>query len=87
MLQTGKLPQICLMTLWGAPNPLVAKVKGVYKYSVLEDKDNADEISAFQPSGNVTYYSLTGQPLSSPAKGINIVRQSDGSVKKVVVNH
>lgn len=86
MLQTGKLPQICLMTLWGAPNPLVAKVSGVYKHSTIDDPGSTDEIHACNPQGKPSYYSVSGQPLLSPIKGVNIVRQSDGSAKKILVN-
>lgn len=80
MLQSGILPQICLMTLWGAPNPLEAKVAGVYKHNVngaRVDRINIDTASA-------TYYNLSGQRLTAPAKGINIVRSSDGHTRKIV---
>lgn len=86
MLQSGILPQICLMTLWGAPNPLVAKVAGVYKHSTIEDPSGTDGMQVCRPQGAPSYYSLSGQSLSSPTKGVNIVRQSNGSVKKVLVN-
>lgn len=86
MLQTGKLPQICMMTLWGAPNPLVAKVSGVYKHSTIDNPGSTDEIHACNPQGKPSYYSVSGQPLLSPIKGVNIVRQSDGSAKKILVN-
>jgi len=33
------------------------------------------------------YYSLDGRPLKHPVQGVNIVRMSDGKVKKVVVSH
>ena len=33
----------------------------------------------------VARYSVNGQPLSAPTKGLNIVKYSDGSVKKVAV--
>lgn len=86
MLQSGILPQICLMTLWGAPNPLVAKVSGVYKHSIIDDSGSTDEIHACNPQATPSYYSLSGQTLSSPTKGVNIVRQSDGSAKKILLN-
>lgn len=86
MVMTGTLPQICLMTLWGAPNPLIAKVSGVYKHSTVGSPDKIDEIEACGQLGTSTYYSLTGQALSSPVKGVNIVRQSDGTTKKVMFN-
>ncbi|MDE6785511.1 MAG: prolyl oligopeptidase family serine peptidase [Muribaculaceae bacterium] len=84
MLQTGKLPQICLMTLWGAPNPLVAKVTRVYKHSTNETLGVTDELHACN-SQIEAYYSLSGQLLASPVKGINIVRQSNGKTKKMVI--
>ena len=84
MLQTGKLPQICLMTLWGAPNPLVAKVTRVYKHSTNETLGVTDELHACN-SQIEAYYSLSGESLASPVKGINIVRQSNGKTKKMVI--
>lgn len=85
-LQTGILPQICLMTLWGAPNPLVAKVIGVYKHSTIEVPDKADELHAVNPQDSAAYYSLSGHTSTAPLKGINIVRQSDGTTKKIILN-
>lgn len=85
MLQTGILPQICLMTLWGAPNPLVAKVTGVYKHSTIETPGKIDILEAINTQGKVAYYSLSGQSLASPAKGITVVRQSDGKTKKMII--
>ena len=85
MVQTGVLPQICLMTLWGAPNPLVAKVSGVYKHSTIEAPGKTDEIKAVNPQGITAYYSLSGQTMTTVTKGINIIRQPDGTTKKVLV--
>ena len=36
-------------------------------------------------SGTEAYYNLNGVRLSSPAKGVNIVKKQDGNVKKFVV--
>ena len=33
----------------------------------------------------VAYYSLDGRRLKSPQKGINIIRRSDGTTKKMIV--
>lgn len=85
MLQTGVLPQLCLMTLWGAPNPLVAKVLGVYKHSTIDVPGSVKNLQSDVVNGNAAYYSLSGLHLDSPAKGINIVRQPDGIVKKLIV--
>lgn len=86
MLQTGILPQICMMTLWGAPNPLVAKVAGVYKHSTIETSGNLNEMKAPDQRDVIACYSLSGQPLSALVKGINIIRQSDGKIRKVIIN-
>ncbi len=40
---------------------------------------------ALPSSGKTEYYSLDGKKLSAPQKGVNVVRYSDGSVRKVVV--
>ena len=85
MVQSGILPQICLMTLWGAPNPLVAKVSGVYKHSTIETPDKTDEISVPDLQDTTVCYSLSGQTLTALTKGINIIKQSDGMTKKVLV--
>ena len=86
MLQTGMLPQICLMTLWGAPNPLVAKVAGVYKHSTVDTPEKIDALEVSTLQGEDMYYSLSGQAIASPIKGINIVRKSNGLTQKVILN-
>lgn len=86
MLQTGTLPQLCMMTLWGAPNPLVAKVSGVYKHSTVDPAGNLTEIEDYGKQKITAYYSLTGQTLASPVKGINIVKLADGKIKKLLIN-
>lgn len=83
MLQTGILPQICLMTFFGAPNPLVAKVTGVYKHCTLDEGSGIENIS-FSLSGSDTYYNLSGMRLDRPTKGVNIVRTPDGKTRKVI---
>ena len=42
-------------------------------------------VSTGKKDGVKTYYNLQGNKLSSPAKGVNIVRESDGETYKVVV--
>ena len=42
--------------------------------------------TASRPSSDATrYYSVGGKQLSAPVKGMNILRMSDGTVKKMVV--
>ena len=36
-------------------------------------------------SGDAQYYDLNGIRLSEPQNGLNIIRESDGTVKKVLV--
>lgn len=51
------------------------------------DKPNAINDVATSTAGTkeVARYSVNGIRLSAPVKGINIVRMSDGTVKKVIV--
>lgn len=83
MITTGKLPQICVLTLWGASKPLTLKVTGVYKHSTKEDATSLSTVSTNAES--VAYYTLSGTRISKPSKGINIVKMADGTTKKVLV--
>lgn len=89
MLQSGMLPQICLMTLWGAPNPLVAKVEGVYKHSTIDDPGSTDEIQPatlkaqpliIQFPGNLCHILpkesiLSGNPTAAQRKSLSISKR------------
>ena len=44
-----------------------------------------DKVTTSTDAKELSRYSVYGQRLSAPAKGLNIVKYSDGSVKKVVV--
>ena len=44
-----------------------------------------DKVTTSTDAKEVSRYSVNGQRLSAPVKGLNIVKYSDGSVKKVVV--
>ena len=50
------------------------------------DVSGVDKVDNHSEAKEVSRYSLDGQRLSAPIKGLNIVRYSDGSIKKVVVN-
>ena len=65
-------------------------------YWVSDFGDYFENIVEFEPTGidktttstdveEVARYSVNGQRLSAPAKGLNIVKYSDGSLKKVAV--
>ena len=50
------------------------------------DVSGVDKVDNYSEAKEVSRYSLDGQRLSAPVKGLNIVRYSNGSIKKVVVN-
>ena len=57
-----------------------------YFYNIVEfDAAGIDKVATSANAKEVSRYSANGQRLSAPAKGLNIVKYSDGSVKKVVV--
>ena len=57
-----------------------------YFYNIVEfDATGIDKVATSTNAKEVSRYSANGQRLSAPAKGLNFVKYSDGSVKKVVV--
>ena len=79
-----------------AKNCTVYVPKGTYDAYKSSEFGYFEKIVEFDASGiykvttstnakEVSRYSANGQRLSAPAKGLNIVKYSDGSVKKVVV--
>ena len=58
---------------------------GFFWYIVEFDATGIDKVTTSTNVKEVSRYSANGQRLSAPAKGLNIVKYSDGSVKKVVV--
>lgn len=82
MISTGVLPQICLMTFFGGyESPLTAKVSGVYKHSLKD----ASVIMLENKIRATATYSVSGIATPTPRKGLNIVRMSDGSVRKLMI--
>lgn len=61
------------LTNWGNFKLMEYDVTGIEN---IKSSENAEELSRF---------SVNGQRLDAPQKGINIIKMSDGSVKKVVV--
>ena len=70
--------------------------KGTYDDYWLSEFGYFENIVEFDPTGinnvitsndakELSRYSVNGQRLSAPTKGLNIVKYCDGSVKKVVV--
>ena len=58
---------------------------GFFDNIVEFDAAGIDKVATSTNVKEVSRYSANGQRLSAPAKGLNIVKYSDGSVKKVVV--
>ena len=58
---------------------------GYFENIVEFDASGIDKVTTSTNVKEVSRYSANGQRLSAPAKGLNIVKYSDGSVKKVVV--
>ena len=95
---TEKLPKMGRDVFWGcdAKKCTVYVPKGTYDDYWLSEFGYFENIVEFDPTGinnvitsndakELSRYSLNGQRLSAPSKGLNIVKYSDGSVKKVVV--
>ena len=58
---------------------------GYFEKIVEFDAAGIDKVTTSADAKEVSRYSANGQRLSAPAKGLNIVKYSDGCVKKVVV--
>ena len=95
---TKNIPELGLNVFFGcdAKNCTVYVPKGTYdaykssEFGYFEkivefDASGIDKVTTSTNAKEVSRYSANGQRLSSPAKGLNIVKYSDGSVKKVVV--
>ena len=70
----------------GTGNAYFRSAEFGYFYNIVEfDATGIDKVATSANVKEVSRYSANGQRLSAPAKGLNIVKYSDGSVKKVVV--
>ena len=58
---------------------------GYFDNIVEFDVTGIDKVTTSTDTKEISRYSVNGQRLSAPTKGLNIVKYSDGSVKKVVV--
>ena len=58
---------------------------GYFENIVEFDATDIDKVTTSTDAKEVSRYSVNGQRLSAPAKGLNVVKYSDGSVKKVAV--
>ena len=95
---TEKLPSIGSDVFYGcnAKKCTVYVPKGTYDYYWLSEFSYFENIVEFEATGinnvitsndakELSRYSVNGQRLSAPTKGLNLVKYSDGSVKKVAV--
>ena len=58
---------------------------GYFENIVEFDATGIDKVTTSTDAKELSRYSVNGQRLSAPTKGLNIVKYSDGSVKKVAV--
>ena len=63
----------------------LADVWGDFENIVEYDVTGVDNVTTSTDAKEISRYSVNGQRLSAPTKGLNIVKYSDGSVKKVAV--
>ena len=63
----------------------LADVWGDFDNIVEYDVTGVDKVTTSADAKEVSRYSVNDQRLSAPTKGLNIVKYSDGSVKKVAV--
>ncbi len=62
-----------------------SKWSNVIEVQLISDSDGIGQVGIEHlPSDTEHYYSLDGIKLSSPQRGINIIRKVDGSVKKII---
>ena len=72
------------------PKGMAAEYKSSSNWSYFKnivefDATGIDKVTTSADAKEVSRYLINGQRLSAPAKGLNIVKYSDGSVKKVAV--
>lgn len=58
---------------------------GYFENIVEFDATGIDKVTTSTDANEVSRYSVNGQRLAAPTKGLNIVKYSDGSVKKIAV--
>ena len=63
---------------WDDDIDIIDDIENVEDFAPIEEVEEVEEVE-------VARYDINGRLLSSPIKGVNIVKMSDGSVKKVVV--
>ena len=79
-VQNDVLPQICMLTLWGAQKPLVANIRGIYKHQIPTVVDKVDGI-ANNVINDGAVYNLRGQKVTGTLKPGLYIKNG----KKVVI--
>ena len=51
----------------------------------LDDPDGIEDIKASEDVTEIARYDISGRMIGKPQKGINIIRYSDGTTRKVLV--
>ena len=72
------------------PKGMAAEYKNSCNWSYFKnivefDATGIDKVTISADAKEMSRYSVNGQRLSAPTKGLNIVKYSEGSVKKVAV--
>jgi hypothetical protein len=74
------LPQICMLTLWGAEKPLVAKVSGIYKHMAPSQRMvTLSELEKLCYSNDSTQCKLIFDDLLVAYQGVNHTYVTDGN--------
>ena len=82
----GCYPENCTVYVpKGTYNAYKSSEFGYFENIVEFDPTGINNVITSNDAKELSRYSLNGQRLSAPTKGLNIVKYSDGSVKKVVV--
>ena len=68
------------------PDSSVNSYKSAYVWKDFGNVSDVETINVDDNAVEVERYNINGVKLSAPQVGVNIVKMSDGSVKKVVVN-
>ena len=64
---------------------LYSNVKGWKKFANIQETEFTGVETIKQKSTPTSYYSINGEELNNVHRGVNIIRMSDGTTRKVVV--
>ena len=84
-----KYPQIYYLTVYVPKGAYMAYLLSEWGNYHLEEYDPTGIDTIMCPStksGTKEYYSTSGKRLSAPRRGVNIIREADGSTRKVLIS-